>query len=158
MRKAEIACAAGVLAWAGLMLREATRLTFGWEPGGPGAGFFPFWLSLGLLVSAGLVLARALGRAAAPARDARPFIRPGGASLLLKVGLPVAGLALATEMAGFYAAAALYLGFSMRWLGRQGWPWVIGVSLLFPVAAYLVLERWFLILLPKGYLGGVLPF
>jgi hypothetical protein len=77
---------------------------------------------------------------------------------LLKVVLPIAGMILTMEIVGFYVAAAFYLGLSMRWLGRHAWPLVIGVSLLFPLATYLVIERWFLILLPKGYLGRLLPF
>ncbi|MBI2460628.1 MAG: tripartite tricarboxylate transporter TctB family protein [Candidatus Rokubacteria bacterium] len=72
--------------------------------------------------------------------------------------LQIAGMILVMEVVGYYVAAALYLGLSMRWIGRHGWPLVVGVSLLFPVATYLVMERWFLISLPKGYLGGYLPF
>ncbi|MBI4608532.1 MAG: tripartite tricarboxylate transporter TctB family protein [Candidatus Rokubacteria bacterium] len=156
MKRAEIICALAVLAWAGLMLREATRLNIGWESSGPGAGFFPFWLSAGLAIFAVVVLIQTL-RAASSAPKKR-FIPAGALPSLLKVVLPIAGMILAMEIAGFYLAAALYLAFVMRWIGRHPWPLVIGVSFLFPLATYFVIERWFLVLLPKGYLEIRLPF
>jgi len=156
MRPAEILCALAVLAWAGLMIRESTRLHIGWEASGPGAGFFPFWLSVGLALAVAGVLAQTLG--SRPASAQKRFIPEGALPSLLKVVLPIAGMILVMEVVGYYVAAALYLGLSMRWIGRHGWPLVVGVSLLFPVATYLVMERWFLISLPKGYLGGYLPF
>lgn len=158
MRKAEIVCALALLAWAGLMLRESTRLNIGWEPSGPGAGFFPFWLAVGLAVSSAAVLVQALRSRPSPGTVKRRFIPEGAAPSLLKVILPIAGMILATEVVGFYVAATLYLGLSMRWIGRHAWPLVIGVSLLFPLATWVVIERWFLILLPKGSLGDFLPF
>ncbi len=158
MRRAEIVCALALLAGAGLMLRESTRLNIGWEPSGPGAGFFPFWLTVGLGISAGAVLVEALRSGAPSGSSTRQFIPEGALPSLLKVVLPIAGLILTMEILGFYLAAVLYLGLSMRWIGRHGWPLVIGVSLLFPLASYVVIERWFLILLPKGSLGVSLPF
>jgi len=156
MRRGEILCALAVLAWAGLMLRESVRLNIWWGASGPGAGFFPFWLSVGLTLTVAGVLAQALGPR--PASAKKRFIPEGALPSLLKVVLPIAGMILAMEAVGYYVAAALYLGLSMRWIGRHGWPMVVGVSLLFPVATYVVMERWFLISLPKGYLGGYLPF
>lgn len=158
MRRAEIVCALTLLAWGGLMLRESTRLNIGWEPSGPGAGFFPFWLTVGLSVSAAAVLIQALRSGPRSGALMSSFIRAGALPSLLKVVLPIVGMILVMEIIGFYLAAVLYLGFSMRWIGRHGWPLVIGVSLLFPLATYAVIERWFLILLPKGSLGGFLPF
>jgi len=156
VRRVEVLCALAVLAWAGLMLRESARLHIGWEASGPGAGFFPFWLAVGLASSAAAVLIQTLG--SGPASAQKRFIPEGALPSLLKVVLPLAGMILVMEVVGYYLAAAIYLGLSMRWIGRHGWPLVVGVSLLFPVATYLVMERWFLIALPKGYLGGYLPF
>ena len=158
MKRAQIICALAILAWGALMLRESTRLNIGWGTSGPGAGFFPFWLSVGLIVCAGAVVVQAIrgGRSSDPAKSR--FIPTGALPSLLKVVLPIAGMILTMEIVGFYLAAALYLGFVMRWIGRHGWPLVIGVSLLFPLATYFVIERWFLVLLPKGYFEIHLPF
>ncbi|MBI3028991.1 MAG: tripartite tricarboxylate transporter TctB family protein [Candidatus Rokubacteria bacterium] len=154
MKRAEVACVLAILIWTGLMLREAMRLNIGWEASGPGAGFFPFWLSTGLALSAAAVLVRALR---SPPTE-RPFFPRGALPSLLKLAVPIAGMILAMQVVGFYLAGALYLGVSMRWLGRHRWPLVVGVSLLFPVAVYFVIERWFLVGLPRGYLDLRPPF
>jgi putative tricarboxylic transport membrane protein len=156
VKRAEVLCALAVLLWGGLMLREALRLDIGWERSGPGAGFFPFWLSVGLLLSAAAVLVQALRRGGAGA--ARPFIPEGALPSLLKVALPIAGTILLMHLVGFYVAAALYLAGSARWIGRHAWPLVLAVAVAFPLATYVVIERWFLVALPKGSLGGFLPF
>lgn len=158
MRKAEIVCALTLLVWAGLILRESTRLSIGWEPSGPGAGFFPFWLSVGMIVSATSILIQASRERRPTHPDTEPFIPKEALPSLFKVIMPILGLIIAMELVGFYLAAALYLGFCMRSIGRHTWPLIISVSTLFPLATYLLIERWFLILLPKGYLGGYLPF
>lgn len=158
MKKAEVVCALAVLTWAALMLRESTELNIWWGPSGPGAGFFPFWLSVGLAVSAIIILIRAVRMGPDSNPKKTRFIPEGALLSLFKVILPIAGVILAMEFIGFYLAAAFYLIVSMRWIGRHSWSLSGAISLLFPVATYFVFERWFLILLPKGYLGPYLPF
>jgi hypothetical protein len=156
MRIAEILCALAVLGWGGLMVREATRLEIGWGESGPGAGFFPFWLAMGLTLSAVALLVQVF-RAPVPSPP-RPFLAAAARWPLVKVLLPMVGAVLVMELAGFYVAAALYLAVSGLLVDRHGWPLILGVSVLFPLVTWFVFERWFLILLPKGYLGGYLPF
>jgi hypothetical protein len=55
-------------------------------------------------------------------------------------------------------AAAVYLAFSMRWLGDHSWPAVAALALGLPVATFLIFERWFLVPMPKGPLEGWLGF
>lgn len=157
MRRVEIAFALVIVLWGSLMLRESTHLAVGWGPGGPGSGFFPFWLSVGLIVAALAVLAQAV-RGDGDTQERRRFIPTGAFPLLLRAMLPVAGAVLAMELVGFYLAAALYLAYSTRWIGRLRWALVLAVSLLFPLAVRLVIERWFLVPLPKGYFAIPLPF
>ena len=51
---------------------------------------------------------------------------------------------------GLYVAAAVYMAFYMRWVGRHGWPLIALVSVIVPVMAFIVFERWFLVPMPKG--------
>lgn len=155
MRAAEILCAVGVLAGAGLLLREALRLDVGWGDAGPGAGFFPFWLGMGLLLSSLPVLLQAVR---SPAADARPFLARGALISVSKVLGPIVGVIAAMDLVGFYLAAAVYLAVSGYWLHRHRWPLVLGLCVAFPLVTWLVFERWFLILLPKGRLGPHWPF
>jgi hypothetical protein len=156
MRVAEIVCAVALLGWGGLMLRGATRLEIGWEASGPGPGFFPFWLAMGLTLCGISVLIQAL-RAPAPSPP-RAFLAAAARWPLVKLLAPMLGAVLVMELAGFYVAAALYLAVSARLLGRHTWALVLAISVLFPVLTWLVFERWFLVPLPKGYLGRYLPF
>jgi len=67
-------------------------------------------------------------------------------------------MVLLTQFIGLYLAAGLYLAVYMRWIGRQHWIKVLAISILLPLAGYIVFERVFLIPLPEGSLTGHLRF
>lgn len=158
MRRAEIICAVALLAVSGVGLVEAVRLGFGWGPAGPRAGFFPFWLSVILGISSLTILVKAVWMSPASEAARKPFVSKKLLKPVLAVFLPMAAAVLLVEVIGFYLTSALYLAFYMRWMGRHSWSAIAAVSLLFPTATFLILERWFLIPLPKGMLGDYLPF
>lgn len=158
MKRAEIICALVLLAVAGTGLVEAIRLGSGWSPAGPRAGFFPFWLSLILGLCSLANLGKAIRMSAATGGPPKPFVSRKLLKSVLAVFLPMTAAILLFEVAGFYLAAGLYLAFYMRWMSRHSWPAVLAVSLLFPVLTFLILERWFLIPLPKGMFETYLPF
>jgi hypothetical protein len=150
MKRAEILCALTLLAVAGIGVTEAVRLGSGWGPSGPRSGFFPFWLSVILGLSSLGILVNAV-RMNPAFHDAKAaFVSWKQLKPILAVFVPMAGAVLLFELLGFYLTAALYLAFSMRWMGRHSWLLVFTVSLLFPVATFFLLERWFLIPMPKG--------
>jgi hypothetical protein len=135
----------------GVVLSDAARLGFGWGLEGPQSGFFPFWLAVALLVVSGVVLIQALLRA-----SAKPFVTPEQIRPVLKVLLPMVGFIMLTDPPGplsglgLYVAAALYLGFYMRWVGRHDWRTVVALSVVIPVVAFFIFEKWFLVPMPKG--------
>lgn len=144
-----------LLGIAGVVMVEALRLGAGWGDRGPRAGFFPFWLSVILAGSSSSIGARALRAHGA----GEPFFPPGAVRLVLTVFLPMAGAFVLVELVGFYLAAMLYLLVYIRLTGRQSLATTLAVSVGFPFGTFLVFERWFLILLPKGLFGGLLlPF
>jgi hypothetical protein len=59
---------------------------------------------------------------------------------------------------GLYVAAALYLSFYMRWVGRHGWLAVILCAVGVPLLTFVVFERWFLVPMPKGPLEAWLGY
>jgi hypothetical protein len=95
-----------------------------------------------------------------PASEAakKPFVSKKLLKPVLAVFLPMAAAVILVELIGFYLTSALYLAFYMRWMGRHSWPATLAISLLFPVATFLILERWFLIPMPKGMFEAYLPF
>ncbi len=62
------------------------------------------------------------------------------------------------EVAGLYVAAALYIGFYMRWVGRHAWPSIAALALGIPIVTFVIFERWFLVPMPKGPLEAWLGF
>jgi hypothetical protein len=135
---------------------EGLRLGIGWGTDGPKAGFFPFWLGVGLAVSSGVVLSRvAMTRTGA---FSKPFVDPGKLGPVLTVLIPAAGMVILTQVLGLYVASALYLGTYMRWIGRHRWTLVVPVSLGVPILTFFIFEKWFLVPMPKGPLEAWLGY
>jgi len=59
-------------------------------------------------------------------------------------------MVLLMNFIGLYVAAALYIGFYMKWVGRHSWLSVITLSIAIPVITFMTFEMWFLVPLPKG--------
>jgi putative tricarboxylic transport membrane protein len=164
MRAADLLTAALLMGLAGLVLFDARRLGIGWGTDGPQSGFFPFWLALLLLTLGVLVLVQAARRP-----PDKPFITRVQAVPVLKVLAPLTAFVILTgglkageqtvlPPLGLYVAAAVYMAFYRRWVGRHSWPAIGLVSLSLPVAAFLVFETWFLVPMPKGPLEAWLGY
>ena len=151
MRKADIVLALFLLVLAVLVAWESLKLDIGWGLNGPEGGFFPFWLAVGLGICCLVILTQAV-RSPSPALS-QPLVRPGGWMPLLKVAVPATAMVALTEMIGLYLAAALYIGFYMRWIGKHHWLLVLAVSVGVPLSSYLIFDKWFLIPMPKGWWG-----
>ncbi len=153
MRVANIVVAALLMALGGLVLLDSLRMGIGWGSDGPQGGFVPFWLSTILIFCCALIIVQAARRV-----SAERFVGREQLARVLKVVLPAASMVLLTEYVGLYVAAALYMGFYMRWAGRHSWIVCIALPLLFAALTFLVFERWFLVPLPKGPLEAWLGY
>jgi hypothetical protein len=151
MRTADLATASVLLLLGGVVLYDAARLGIRWGLEGPGSGFFPFWLAAFLIVISAAIFVQALAR-----RSTKRFATWEQFTPVLKVVVPVFGFIVLTDPPGpwnglgLYAAAGLYLAFYMRWVGRHHWREVVALSVVVPVLAFLMFERWFLVPMPKG--------
>lgn len=148
MKRAETAVAALLVLGALVLLREALRLPVTWTAIGPGAGFFPFWLALGVAAFGSIVVVQSLlqrvgnsGEAFIPGRAWKP---------LLIVFLPMVAVVGVMDYLGIYLGGGLYLAGYMRLVGRHRWLSVALVSVLVPLVLFFIFERWFLLPLPKG--------
>jgi putative tricarboxylic transport membrane protein len=151
-RQADVGVALLLLVLAVLVAVGALQLDIGWGMNGPKGGFFPFWLAVGLALCCLVILVQAF-RDTSPASN-RPLVRPGGWAPLLKVAAPATAMVALTEVIGLYLAAALYIGFYMRWIGKHPWFLVVAVSIGVPLSSYLIFDKWLLIPIPKGWWGG----
>jgi putative tricarboxylic transport membrane protein len=151
MRKADVGFALILLGLAVLVAWESLQLDIGWGLNGPAGGFFPFWLAVGLAICCLVILVQAFLNTSPAVRQ--PLVKPGGWVPILKVAAPATAMVALTEMIGLYPAAALYIGFYMRWIGKHDWLLVLAVSVGVPLASYVIFDKWFLIPMPKGWWG-----
>jgi hypothetical protein len=152
MHKADVGVALILLGLAALVAWGSLQLDIGWGLNGPEGGFFPFWLAIGLAACCLIILVQAWRRT--PVTPWQPLVRPGGWTPILKVAVPATAMVALTEMIGLYPAAALYIGFYMRWIGNHRWPLVLAICLGVPVCSYVLFDKWFLIPMPKGWWGA----
>ena len=162
MRKANLGVAIFLFLIGAIVMFDSVRLGFRWEPGfGPGAGYLPFYLSLGVLVCTGIILIKQIMQLSQVgiAGDKR-LIQEGGLTPILWVLLPSTVMVILVSIIGLHFAAFVFLVFYMRVVGKIGWLECALVSILFPIGMYIVFDRLFLIPLPGGMLGAYikLPF
>jgi putative tricarboxylic transport membrane protein len=145
MRTADLVTAGFLMLIGGLVLFDANRLGFGWGSDGPQSGFLPFWLGVIMIGSCALIVVQAWRRGPGKTFVTRQQLLP-----VLTVLWPAVAMVAVMQVIGLYVAAALYLAFYMRWVGRHSWPAVVGLAVGVPLATFLVFEKWFLVPMPKG--------
>lgn len=136
-----------------LVIMDSLRVGIGWADDGPRSGYFPFYIGLLLIASAGWVLLRQLWRWKAPDKL---FAEREQLSGVFAVLVPMLVYAALIAGIGIYVSSALLIGYFMRRHGRYGWAATLAVAIGVPLFFWAVFERWFLVLLPKGPLEHLL--
>ncbi|ESR26717.1 tripartite tricarboxylate transporter TctB family protein [Lutibaculum baratangense] len=135
----------------GLMWKSTDGLSIGWIPGnGPGSGFWPFWLSLIMLLSSLTTLYRAWAGKTPQSRSNEPFIDRETFQI---VGVTVAALfflLLGTSYIGLYLSLIAFLFFYLRILGGHSWLLTIALMIGIPVFIFMFFEILMTVPLPKG--------
>jgi hypothetical protein len=162
MRKANLGVAIFLFVLGAIVMYDAVRLGWRWDPGfGPGAGYLPFYLSLGVLICTGIFIVKQVIQLSkiGIVGDKR-LIQEGGLKPILWVLLPSTAMVILISIIGLHFAAFVFLLFYMRVVGKIGWLECALVSILMPIGLYVVFDRLFLIPLPDGMLGNYikLPF
>lgn len=138
-----------------LVIIDSLRLGVGWAEDGPQSGYFPFYIGLIIVAtSLGTVAVTLFGRKRS--RDA--FVHSAQLRHVIRVFLPTVAFIALVGFIGIYLASALFIGASMRWLGRFRWVTIVLVSVAVPFALFLLFEIWFLVPLPKGPLEDFLGY
>ena len=119
---------------------------------GPGAGFFPFWLSvLGAALALLLLVQLALGRANFGAGELT-FDRAGLRSVMLVLGGVIVATAL-LELAGFRVSMLLLLIYLLVGLGVRNWVAIGIVACAGSFGVYHVFYDLLKVPLPVGVFG-----
>jgi putative tricarboxylic transport membrane protein len=154
-RTVEIFVALFLLAGCAVVIFDSSRIGFSWREGeGPAPGYFPFYVAVILGVASLVNLVGALrGRGAGEIFvSSRPFGR------VLAVLIPSIVYVGLIEYLGIYVASAIFILAFMVVIGRESPLRALGVSILVPVALFLMFEKWFLVPLPKGPVEAWLGF
>lgn len=155
-RLVEMVVAVLFLVVAGIVMSDSLRIGAGWvDPGGPQAGYFPFYLGL-IMAGASLVT---LMRALLDRKEgSQPFVEPESFKRVLLVLLPAVVFVGAVVLVGIYVAAAFYIGAFVLYFGDARWTTVLIASIGVPVALFFMFEIWFLVPLPKGPLEALFGY
>ena len=154
-RTMELVVAGMFVATAGLVMWENWRIGAGWGDDGPGAGYFPFYVGLIMLVASLGTIVRTLASATP---DLSNFVERDQLALVLKVLVPTIVYVVAIDFLGIYVASAIFIAFFMMWLGKYPIVRVAPIAILVPIAMFLMFEIWFKVPLPKGPLENALGY
>ena len=155
MRKAEIWVSLAFVLLGIIVIADSVRLGFMWGRTGPASGFFPFYLGVGVVIASVIVFFNAF----TPYKKegaGKPLMPPGALKPILWVVIPSTAMVAITELVGLHIAAALFLGFYMRVVGKIGWVTTLLISIISPLSLYVTFDKLFLIPLPQGLWGGYL--
>jgi hypothetical protein len=154
MKRAERVLGAVLLLFAIYIGYESTLIETGADFG-IGAGFMPFWLSVGLGISSAALLGRAV---VLPADRFPPlfFIDRAG---WMRVVWVFAGYLLAVVVMkplGILISLAALMVTTMPAFGSRSWKTIVLAAILTPLCIYLVFGQWLKVDLPMGILENVL--
>ena len=146
-RTVEIAVALLTLAFGITVLLGSLQVGIDWGVEGPRPGFFPFYISLFIIVSSSynLLQATSLGGIKQGLFSSWEQLRR-----VMSVVVPATIYVGLVSFLGIYVSSMLLIAVFMMWLGGYG-PWkTLPIAVGVPAVIYIVFERYFQIPLPKG--------
>ena len=130
---------------------KSAELNIGWVPGrGPGAGAWPFWLSVGMLAASLATLFRWFKGVTPESRSTEIFMSRSAVSIVGTATAALTALLIGIHTIGIYFALILFLLFFVRIVGRHAWVTTLGIALLTPVFIFCLFEWALTIPLPKA--------
>jgi len=148
VRTMEAVVAIVLLLFSATFMYSSYKLGFRWGDDGPQSGYFPFYVSLIIFISSGIILFQAL---AGKLRDiGESFIEVGQLKQVLSVLIPAAVYVLGIQLIGIYVSSAVYIALFMRLLGKYSWIRSVFMGVAISVTFFFMFEVWFKVPLYKG--------
>lgn len=117
---------------------------------GPGKGFWPFYLALGMFLSCVWIIVNAIRRRSPPSRSGEPFMDSYARKMLLFVGGGLIVFLILIDLLSMYVAIALFMLYYMLFLGRHPPVQSLVTSLVVPFWLYLFFDIVMTKVQPKG--------
>jgi ABC-type sugar transport system permease subunit len=155
MKRAEQILGGVLLLFAIYIGYESTLIETGADLGKVGAGFMPFWLSVGLGITSAVLLGRAV---VLPADRFDPAFFPDRAGGMRVFWVLVGYLVAVAVMKplGMLISLAILMATTMPVFGSRNWKIIVFTSIATPVCVYVVFGLWLKVDLPMGILENVL--
>jgi len=132
------------------------KLGASWGSDGPEAGYFPFYISLIIMLSSTVTLYQAA--IVNKNKKKESFVDREPLKQVMAVLLPAIVFVLGVQLIGIYVSSVFYIAIFMVWLGKYPLWKAIAVALGVSVALYLMFEFWFQVPLPHGAWFNPLEF
>ena len=151
VRRAEITVAVVLaLCSIALMMKSAqNRITWSAEEN-MGAGFLPFYLSLGMLICTVLTLVKFFLKKSPQSKDTSAFIDPEAFKFVSVTLISLIVLVFAIGYLGIYFSLIFFLAFYLRYFSEKSISFITIFSLTTPILTFLFFEWLLKIPLPQG--------
>jgi hypothetical protein len=116
-----------------------------------GAGFLPFYLSLGMLICCVLTIINFFLKRTPQSKDETPFISPGAESYVFVTIASLVGLVLLTGIIGIYISLIFFLAFYLKYFSNKSTIFIGLFAYETPIVTFLFFEWLLKIPLPQGY-------
>ncbi len=156
VRMMDIITAIGFLAVGLTVMIGSLKLGASWGSDGPEAGYFPFYISLIIMISSAITLYQAA--IVDKKKKTESFVDKEPFKQVMAVLLPAVVFVLGVQLIGIYVSSFFYIAIFMVWLGKYPLWKAIAVSVGVSVALYVMFEYWFQVPLPHGSWFNPLEF
>ena len=148
--KVDAVVATLLLVFGAVVVWQAYKLGSGWTSDGPGAGYFPFYIGVILVVSALGILYQSL---ISKKRDTDAFVDREQLKRVNSVLWPAVVYVLGVTFLGLYVASAIYIALFMVWLGKYAVLKSVLIGVIVCAVFFAMFEIWFKVPLYKGTLA-----
>jgi hypothetical protein len=135
-----------IMALGGLVIFGSRKLGAEWTSDGPGAGYFPFYIGIILVISGAGTLFQSFGKN----RNDESFVDSEALGRVLSVLLPACVYVLGIQFLGIYLASAIYIALFMVILGKYSWIKSLIIAIAVNALFFAMFEIWFKVPLHKG--------
>jgi putative tricarboxylic transport membrane protein len=149
MRWAELLVAAFFIAVGAVVVFDSFRTGFRWAADGPQPGYFPFYIGITMIATAGWLALKIL-REWKTEGGKKVFAAHHEFKLVLRMFIPICLYVIGVVFLGIYVSSTIYISAFMVWEGKFSWMKSIAVGLGVAAFLFLMFEIWFLVPLPKG--------
>jgi hypothetical protein len=145
----DAAVAVLVIILGAVVLYGSRKLGSEWTTDGPGAGYFPFYIGLIIVISGVGTLYQSL---AGKEKNTEVFVDRESFGRVLSVLIPAAVYVGAIQFVGIYVASAIYIALFMIILGKYSWLKSSIIAVAVNTLFFMMFEVWFKVPLHKGSL------